>query len=99
MTMRFNQKGLDADDLAIERELVETDKPKLIACATGKVGWKKQSKAANAAKSMRKFKADPFLEVYRCPKCGQWHIGHAPGTRIRQEQFNRSAAVAREAAP
>jgi len=74
---------LDADDLAAEA--AHPDPPPTghgpVCESTGKITWRKRSKAANVAKRMRESKRDPFISEYRCPHCGLWHVGHERGSR------------------
>lgn len=77
---------LDEDDLEIE-SLVPNTPPQLhVSCSSGKRWYRKESRAAMIASSMRFQKRDPFIEHYRCKECGQWHVGHMMGaSQMRRE--------------
>lgn len=75
---------LDADDLEFEASNPE---PKNVECPTGKYVFFTISRASKAAKSMRRYKQDSFLEHYHCEQCGHYHVGHAIGTKQRRKDL------------
>lgn len=54
-------------------------------CATGKISYPTKGRATRSAKSFKKFTDLHLLSSYNCPVCGNWHLGHAPGSGYKQK--------------
>lgn len=81
----MGRKRMDKDDREFEKQFVEQlpSKPpkKLPTCPTKKICWMKQSSAYGTARNIGKRNNDPFIESYKCRRCGFWHVGHPKGTK------------------
>lgn len=51
------------------------------ACTSGKIPHLSKDGAVEQLASMRRAGKARDLKVYRCGKCGCWHIGHPSGSR------------------
>ena len=56
---------------------------------TGKVGHDSRDSAMRARRTLTRGKVGEYpMNVYKCPHCGQYHIGHKPHIkRTRRKDF------------
>ena len=59
------------------------------ACRSRKLQFDTRRAARRAARRMH----DSALNVYRCPECGWFHIGHLP-QRVRNGEVDKAAWIA-----
>lgn len=59
------------------------------SCPTGKIPHLTRDGAEGQRRSLAHSRRGSGMHVYRCDRCGHWHVGHPKGVRWKKQAARR----------